>query len=133
MKSCVTDTRPTAFVAFDDDVDNSPDHLPISDLKLCNVVSDSVLTCDKNSKDLLRSKLKIHWSKFPSEIINRMYKSPLLFDFEKYSISSFIDFVVTVYKITELLIGHWLTLADTHLKPSKRKNKFAFYVKLQMI
>ena len=50
-----------------------------------------------------------------------MYKSPLLFDFEKNSISSFIDFVVTVYKITELLIGHSLTLADTHLKPCKRR------------
>ena len=67
---------------FDDDVDNTSDYLPIQ-LKLCyTVYSDSVSACDESSKDS-RSKLKIHWSKFPSERINRMYKSPLLFDLEK--------------------------------------------------
>ena len=63
---------------FDDDVDNTSDHLPIQ-LKLCNTVNDSVSTCDEGSREGTkdsRSKLKIHWSKFPYEI-NRMYKSPL--------------------------------------------------------
>ena len=72
---------------FDDDVDNTSDHLPIQ-LKLCSTVSDSVSTCEESSKDS-RSKLKIHLSKFPYEIINRMYNSPLLLDLEKNSISSF--------------------------------------------
>ena len=44
---------------FDDDVDNTSDHLPIQ-LKFCYTVSDSVSTCDESSKDS-RSKLKIHW------------------------------------------------------------------------
>ena len=66
---------------FDDDVDNTSDHLPIQ-LKLCYTASDSILICDEGSKDS-RSKLKIHLSKFPSEAINRMYKSPLLLDLEK--------------------------------------------------
>ena len=66
---------------FNDDVDNTSDHLPIQ-LKLSYTVSDSVSTCDEDSKDS-RSKLEIHWSKFPSETMNRMYKSPLLFDLEK--------------------------------------------------
>ena len=113
---------------FDDDVDNTSDHLPIQ-LKLCYTVSDSVSTCDESSKDS-RSKLKIHWSKFPSEIINRLYKSPLLSDLEKISISSFTDSAVAVDKITELLIGHSHPLADTCLKPCKKKNKCGFYVKL---
>ena len=43
---------------FDDNVDNTSDHLPIQ-LKLCYTVSDSVSTCDDYSKDS-RSKLKIH-------------------------------------------------------------------------
>ena len=77
-----------------------------------------------------RSKLKIHWSKFPSETINRMYKSPLLLDLEKNSMSSFTDSAATVDKITELLIGHSLPLADARLKPCKKKNKRAIYVKL---
>ena len=64
-----------------DDVDNTSDHLPIQ-LKLCYAVSDSVSICDEGSKDS-RSKFKIHWSKFPSETINRLYKSPLLLDLEK--------------------------------------------------
>ena len=55
---------------FDDDVDNTSDHLP-NQLKLCYTVNDSVSTCDEGSKDS-RSKLKIHWSKFPSETIYRM-------------------------------------------------------------
>ena len=113
---------------FDDDVDNTSDHLPIQ-LKLCYTISDSVLTCDESSKDS-RSKLKIHWSTFRSEIINRMYKSPMLFDLGKISISSFTDSAAAVDKITELLIGHSLPLADTRLKPCKKKNKHAIYVKL---
>ena len=108
---------------FDDDVDNTSDHLPIQ-LKLCYTVSDSVSTCDEGFKDS-RSKLKIHWSKFPSETINRMYKSPLLLDLEKISMSSFTDSAAAVDKITELLISHSLPLADTRLKPSKKKNNLA--------
>ena len=60
-----------------------------------------------------------------------MCKSPLLFDLEKISISSFTDSAAAVDKITELLIGHSLPLADTRLKPCKKKNKRAIYVKLQ--
>ena len=55
---------------FDDDVDNTSDHLPIQ-LKLCYTISDSVSTCDESFKDS-RSKLKIHWSKFQSETIKRI-------------------------------------------------------------
>ena len=112
---------------FNDDVDNTFDHLPIQ-LKLCYTGSDSVSTCDggsrEGSKDS-RSKLKIHWSKFPSETINRMYKSPLLLDLEKISMSSFTDSAAAVDKITDLLIGNSPPLADTHLKPCKKKNKHA--------
>ena len=112
---------------FDDDVDNTFfDHLPIQ-LKLCYTVS--VSTCDEGSKHS-RSKLKMHWSKFPSETINRMYKSPLFLDLGKNNMSSFTDSAATVDKITELLIGHSLPLADTRLKPCKKKNKRAIYVKL---
>ena len=111
---------------FDNDVDNTSDHLPVQ-LKLCYTVGDSVSTCDEGSKDL-RSKLKTHWSKFPSETINRMYKSPLLLDLEKNSISSFTDSAAAVDKITDMLIGHSLSLADTRLKACK--NKRAIYVKL---
>ena len=93
---------------FDDDVDNTSDHLPLQ-LKLCYTVSDSVSTCDegsrKGSKDS-RSKLRIHWSKFPSETINRMHKSALLLDLEKISMPSFTDSAAAVDKITDLLIGH---------------------------
>ena len=102
---------------FDDDVDNISDHLSIQ-LKLCYTVSDSVSTCDESSKNS-RSELKIHWSKFRFEIINRMYKSPLLFDLEKISISSFTDSAAAVDEITKLLIGHSLPLAETRLKPCK--------------
>ena len=59
-----------------------------------------------------------------------MYKSSPLFDLEKISISSFTDSVAAVDKITELLIGHSIPLADTCLKPCKKKNKHAIYVKL---
>ena len=58
---------------FDDDVDNTSDHLPIQ-VKLCCTVSDSVSTCDEGSREGSkdsRSKLKIYWSKFPSETINK--------------------------------------------------------------
>ena len=96
---------------FDDDVDNTSDHLPIQ-LKLCYTVSDSVSKCDEGSKDS-RSKLKIRWSRFPSETINRMYKSPLLLDLEKISMSSFTDSAAAVDKITELFVGHSLPLAGT--------------------
>ena len=91
---------------FDDVVDNTSDHLPIQ-LKLCYTASDSVLICDESPKDS-RSKLEIHWSKFPSETINRMCKSPLLLDLEKISMSSFIDSAAAVDKITDLLIRHSL-------------------------
>ena len=37
--------------------------------------------------------------------------------------SSFTDSAVTVDKITDLLLGHSLSLADTRLKPCKKKNK----------
>ena len=77
-----------------------------------------------------RSKLKIHWSQFPSETINRIYKSSLLLDLEKISMSSFTDSGAPVDKIKDLLIGHSLPPADTHLKPFKKKNKRAIYVKL---
>ena len=59
-----------------------------------------------------------------------MYKSPLLLDLEKISMSSFVDSAAAVDKITDLLIGHSLPLADTRLKPCKKKNKLAIYVKL---
>ena len=113
---------------FNDDVDNISDHLSIQ-LKLCYTVSDSVSTCDEGSREGSKdsiSKLKIHWSKFPSETINRIYKSPLLLDLEKISMSSFTDSAAAVDKITDPLIGHSLTLADTRLKPCKKKNKRAF-------
>ena len=45
--------------------------------------------------------------------------------------SSFTDSATAVDKITDLLIGHSLPLADTRLKPCKKKNKRAIYVKLQ--
>ena len=117
---------------FDDDVDNTSDHLPIK-LKLCYTVSDSVSTCDEGSREGSkdsRSKLKIHWSKFPSETINRMYQSSLLLDLEKIIMSSFTDSAAGVDTITDLLIGHSLPLADTRLKPCKKKNKHSIYVKL---
>ena len=103
--------------------------LIIFQLKLCYTVSDSVSTCDDGAKDS-RPKLKIHWSKFLSETINRMYKSLLFLDLEKISMSSFTDSAVAVDKITQLLIGHSLPLADTRLKPCKKKNKRAIYVTL---
>ena len=59
-----------------------------------------------------------------------MYKSSLLLDLEKISMSSFTDSGAPVGKIKDLLIGHSLPPADTHLKPSKKKNKRAIYVKL---
>ena len=59
-----------------------------------------------------------------------MYKSSLLLDLEKISMSSFTDSAAAVNKITDLLIGHSLPLADTHLKPCEKKNKCAIYVKL---
>ena len=113
---------------FDDNVDNTSDHLP-NQLKMCYTVSDSVSTCDESSKDS-RLKLKIHWSKFPSE--NNKQNVPLLSDLEKNSISSFTESAAAVDKITELLIGHSLPLADTRLKPCKKKNKRGFYVKLKV-
>ena len=60
-----------------------------------------------------------------------MYKSPLLFDLTKISKSSFTDSATAVDKITKLFIGHSLPLADTRLKPCKRKTKRGFYVKLK--
>ena len=59
-----------------------------------------------------------------------MYKSLLLLDLEKISMSSFTDSTATVDKITDLLIDHSLPLADTRLKPCKKKNKRAIYVRL---
>ena len=109
---------------FDDDVDNTSDHLPIR-LKLCYTVSGSVSTYDEGS----REGSKDSRSKFPSETINRMYKSPLLLDQENISMSSFTDSAAAVDKITDLLIGHSL-LVDTRLKPCKKNNKRATYVKL---
>ena len=47
-----------------------------------------------------------------------------------FSMSSFIDSAAAVDKITDLLIGHSLPLAYTRLKPCKKKNKRAIYVKL---
>ena len=44
--------------------------------------------------------------------------------------SSFTDSAAAVDKITDLLIGHSLPLADTRLKPCMKKNKHAIYVKL---
>ena len=44
--------------------------------------------------------------------------------------SSFTDSAATVDKITDLLMGHSLPFADTCLKPCKKKNKRAIYVKL---
>ena len=74
--------------------------------------------------------MKTHWSNFSSETINRVYKSPLLLDLEKISMSSFSDSAAAVDKIKDLLIGHSLPLVDTHLKPCMKKNKHAIYVKL---
>ena len=127
LRNCLQDSIKSAKT-FDDDVDNTSDHLPIQ-LKLSYTVSDSVSTCDESSKDS-RSKLKIHWSIFLSEIINRLYKSPLVSDLERISISSFTDSAAAIDKITELLTGHSHPLADTRLKPCKKKNKCGFYVKL---
>ena len=56
--------------------------------------------------------------------------SLLLLDLEKIRMSSFTDSATAVDKVTELLIGHSLPLADTRLKPCKKKNKRAIYVKL---
>ena len=44
--------------------------------------------------------------------------------------SSFTESAAAVDKITDLLIGHSLPLADTRLKSCKKKNKHAIYVKL---
>ena len=49
---------------------------------------------------------------------------------EKNEHSSFIDSAASVDKITELLIGHSHPLADTRLKPCKKKSKCGLYVKL---
>ena len=59
-----------------------------------------------------------------------MYKSPLLFDLEKISIYSFTDSAAAADKITELLIGCSLFLADTRLKHCNKQNKRVFNVKL---
>ena len=58
-----------------------------------------------------------------------MYKSPLLFDLEKISMSSFTDSAAAVDTVTELLIDHSLPLAETRVKPcKKKKKKRTFYV-----
>ena len=44
--------------------------------------------------------------------------------------SSLTDSAAAVNIITDLLIGHSLPLADTRLKPFKKKTKRAIYVKL---
>ena len=49
---------------------------------------------------------------------------------KKVSSSSFTDSATAVDKITQLFIGHSLPLADTRLKPCKRRTKRGFYVKL---
>ena len=59
-----------------------------------------------------------------------MCKSPLLLDLKKISMSSFTDSAAAVDEITDLLIGHSLPLADTRLKPCKKKNKHGIHVKL---
>ena len=43
---------------------------------------------------------------------------------------TFTDSAAAVDKITDLLIGHLLPLADTCMKPCKKKNKRAIYAKL---
>ena len=46
---------------------------------------------------------------------------PLLLDLEKNSMSSLTDSAAAADKITDLLIGHSLPLADIRLKPCKKK------------
>ena len=112
---------------FEDDPDNTSDHLPIQ-MTLNFTVNDSSASYHGDSQ-CSKKKCKIFWSKFSLEDINSKYVTPLLFDLEKGDIDP-TDSEKAVEKISKLLIECSAPLTVSHGKTIKKKNKRNVYVRL---
>ena len=112
---------------FDQDVDNTSDHLPI----LVNPKFSEKLTIDLDCQRHFGSgaKRKIHWSNFSHETINVKYVTPLLVDLTDFDMSKSNDTETVTKTITNLLLKHSYSLSSPGSNRN-RKRKHEVYVRL---
>ena len=112
---------------FDQDVDNTSDHLPILvNLKFSERLA-IVLDCHRHSGS--GAKRKVHWSNFSHETINVKYATPLLVDLTDFDMSQSNDTETVTKTITNLLLKHLYSLSSPGSNRN-RKRKHGIYVRL---
>ena len=112
---------------FDQDVNNTSDHLPI----LVNLKFSERLAVDLDCQRHFGSgaKRKIHWSNFCHEIINVKYVTPLLVDLPDFNMNQSNDIETVTKTITNLLLKHSYFLSSPGSNRN-RKCKHGVYVRL---
>ena len=112
---------------FDQNVDNTSDHLPI----LVNLKFSERLAIDFDCHRHFRpgAKRKIHWSNFSHETINVKYVTPLLVDLTDFGMSESNDTETVTTTITNLLSKHSYSLSSP-CSNRNRKRKHGVYVRL---
>ena len=112
---------------FDQDVNNTSDHLPI----LVNPKFSERLAIDLDCHRHFDSeaKRKIHWSNFSHETINVKYATPLLVDLTDFDMSESNDTETVTKTITNLLLKHSYSLSSPGSNRS-RKRKHGLHVRL---
>ena len=102
---------------FDQDVDNTSDHLPI----LVNLKFSERLAIDSDCHRHFGSgsKRKIHWSNFSHETINVKYVTQLLVDLTDFGMSESNDTETVTKTITNLLLKHSYSLSS----PGSNRNR----------
>ena len=112
---------------FDQDVDNTSDHLPI----LVNLKFSERLAIDLDCHRHFGSgaKRKIHWSNFSHETINVKYVTPLLADLTDFGMSKSNDTETVTTAITNLLLKLSYSLSSRSSNRN-RKRKNGVYVRL---
>ena len=95
---------------FDQDVDNTSDHLPI----LVNHKFSERLAIDSDCHRHFdsRAKQKTHWSNFFHETINVKYVTPLLVDLTDFDMSDSNDTKTVTKTMTNLLLKHLYFLSS---------------------
>ena len=112
---------------FDQDVDNTSDHLLI----LVNLKFSERLAIDLDCYNHFGSgaEREIHWSNFSHETINVKYVTPLLVDLTDFDMSESNDTETVTKIITNLLLKHSYSLSSPGSNRN-RKRKHGVYVRL---
>ena len=112
-------------ITFDRDIENTSDHVPVK-LQI-DVCTDTHINTINDTNSYSGPKLKVNWSKFSQEEIERNYTTPISTDLENMSIVEPDNLTNSTENLTKTLLQHSHPLAKS---VRKTKNNKRVYLKL---